>query len=402
MEQRRKSKEISKTMSRDDERPDHNPGEDDNQGDHPAFDPDKPPADPTPSGSEDGYERGVGKDHGENSWNSPKRYQPTSHPEDAPGGFNPTPGGAYGYGATGGTPRNNYPPHPGGTSGYSPYGQPYSGYGPGTGGAGDDGWGQPGTALEQADGHVDIMRAVRFGFKTLFANPVLWILGTVVVGVAFMFLSITLSMVMMAVDQDATVSGDPFAPTNIIMNLLIGIFAWVLVICVTRGALTEVDGKRAVLADFFRVINIGQTILLILITTAFGVLFATLLQFDAPNIVAFNETTGEMSVDEAVLGRMVLYMVVATLVSPLHEYWIYYVCDGRENAVGAIRHGFVDAARNYGKLLLFTVVSFFVAIVAIPLTLMLGLVVLLPAAILIAAHIYRQISGGKIPVEQRP
>lgn len=402
-------------MSRDDERPDLNPEDDDNQGDRPGPNPEKSTGD-SPSPADDGYERGAGNDRGNASGGFPKRYQPTNHPEDAPGGFNPNyraPGGnsgggfrgGYGPGPTGatGSSYSGYQPYPGagGNAGYHSYGQPYSGYGPGSDGFNGGGPDQGGVALEKADGNVNIMRAVRFGFKSVFANPAVWILGTVVVGIVFMFISVTMSFIMMAVDPDAVISGDLLAPANIIMNLVVAIFSWAVMICVMRGALLEVDGHRARLADFFRPINVGQTLFLLVIMGVVGLVFAGFLQFDTADMTRVNETTAEVTFDEAALGRLAIYIAVSTLVGPLHAYWIYYAADGRENALGAIRRGFLDSARNYFKLLAYSILAFVAAVVGTIVTLALGLVVLLPASMLIAVHLYRQISGGNIPVENR-
>lgn len=399
-------------MSRDDERPDLNPGDDDNQEGPSDFNSEKPAEEPpaSSSGSDDGDERGVGNDRGDESGGFPKRYQPTNHPEDAPGGFNPNyraPGGDYGYGSTGstGSSYSGYQPYPGTGAGsdssYQSYGQPYSGYGPGNNGYDGGGSGQGGEALEKSDGKINIMRAVRFGFKSIFANPGIWILGTVVLGVAFMFLSITLSFMMVAFDSDAVMSGDILSPANLIMNIVIAIFSWAVMICVMRGALLEVDGRRARLADFFRPINVGQTLLLLVIIGVVGLVVSGLLQSDTADLIQVDETTAAMTLDEAIMGRLMLYMVISMLVAPLHSYWVYYAADGRENAMGAIRHGFVDAARNYFKLLAYSILAGIVAIVGTIITLTLGLVVLLPASILISTHLYRQMSGGKVPVEVR-
>lgn len=396
-------------MSRDDERPDPNPGDDDNQEGHSDFNSEKPAEEPPASsaGSDDSDERGVGNDRGNENGGFPKRYQPTSHPEDAPGGFNPNyraPGGDYGYGSTGSS-YSGYQPYSGtgagSDSGYQSYGQPYSGYGPGNSGYDGGGAGQGREALEKSDGKINIMRAVRFGFKSIFANPGIWILGTVVLGVAFMFLSITLSFMMVAFDSDAVMSGDMLSPVNLIMNIVIAIFSWAVMICVMRGALLEVDGRRARLADFFRPINVGQTLLLLVIIGVVGLVVSGFLQSDTADLIQVNETTTEMTLDEAIMGRLMLYMVISMLVAPLHSYWVYYAADGRENALGAIRHGFVDAARNYFKLLAYSILAGIVAIVGTIITLTLGLVVLLPASILISTHLYRQMSGGKVPVEVR-
>ena len=407
-------------MTRDENTPGQGPESDPEFGDghnnHRASDPGSS-GEQSPSHDPDGYQRGEGHNRGDGD--TPKRYHRTSHPEDAPGGFNP------GYGAaadgTGGYPQGGYPqggyppgsrnaggpaysgyePYPGGGyQGYSPRDDAYTGYGQGTFGqyTGQD---EGGTPLESTNGQVNIMRAVRFGFKAVFANPAVWILGTVLVGLLFIILSILLGFMMFAIDPGAAMNNDPLSPANVILNLVISVIAWGIAICVIRGALIETDGRRARLPEFFRPVNVGQTVILLVIITVVGLVVSTLIQGDTSEMVTVNETTGELAVQSAVFTRLLVLFVISGLLSPLYSYWIYYTSDGRENAVGAATHGVADAARNYPKLLLYNILSAVVILIAIPLTLLLGLVIFLPVSVLISAHLYRQMSGGRVPVEYR-
>lgn len=105
-------------MTRDDNTPGQGPESDpefgDDQNNHGASDP-AGSGEQTPSHDPDGYQHGEGHNRGDGD--VPKRYHRTSHPEDAPGGFNP------GYGA--GYPQGGYP-QGGGDAG----GPAYSGYEP--------------------------------------------------------------------------------------------------------------------------------------------------------------------------------------------------------------------------------------------------------------------------------
>lgn len=370
--------ERSKKMNRDEDSPDFNP--DDREGPEPR----------------DGYERGAGSGRGEEGA-APDRYRPTNHPEDAPGGFNPG-YGTSNYGGASSSAYSGYEPYPGTTGGGYGNADAYGGYESGTFGqyAGPDDNNRP---LEPTDGRIDIMRAVRFGFKSVFANPAVWILGTVIVGLVFLVLSILLGFLMVAFDPQAVMGNDPWAPVNIIINVVISVLAWIIYIAAMRGALIETDGRRARLKDFFHPVNAGQTAILLVIFTVLGLALSLIVQSDTQSAVVVNEVTGEVAVDSGLLGRMALFVVIAGLLNPLYSYWVYYTSDGRENVVGAARNGFADAARNYPKLLLYSVLSGVVIMVFGPLTLFLGLVIFLPVSVLIAAHLYRQMSGGKVPVD---
>ncbi len=395
-------------MSRDDETPSVNPEDNADQG--AGWDVNPESSRPDRSSGDDGYQRGGGVDRGDGGV-APQRYRPTNHPEDAPGGFNPEHGAPGGTGqtdaprASGGISSSGYQPYPGSAAGdgqsyqnFQHY-QGYSAYGNSPGGYG--GTDQGGVAPETTDGKVNIMRAVRFGFRTVFSNPGIWILGTVIVGLLFMVISLLLGFLLMAFDPAGMVDADPLAPVNIILNVVITVLAWAVAIGVMRGALIETDGRRAKLSDFFHPINVGQTVILMVILTVVGLVVSTLLQLDTQEMVLINEATGEISVDESGLARISLIMVAAVLVNPLYTYWTYYTADGRENAVGAATHGFFDALRNYPKLLLYSIIAGVAIIVVGLITLLLGFIVLLPASALITAHLYRQMSGGNVPVEQR-
>lgn len=395
-------------MTRDENTPGQGPESDpefgDGQGNHSNSDSDNS-GEQTPSHDPDGYQRGEGHNRGDGD--TPKRYHRTSHPEDAPGGFNPGYGaggnGVGGYpqggGDTGGSAYSGYEPYPGGGyQGYSPRDDAYTGYGQGTFGqyTGQD---EGGTPLESTNGQVNVMRAVRFGFKAVFANPAVWILGTVLVGLLFIVLSTLLGFMMFAISPDAALNNDPLSPANIILNLVTSVIVWAIAICVIRGALIETDGRRARVPEFFRPINVGQTVILLVIITVVGLVVSTVIQGGTSELVTVNEMTGEVAVESAVFTRLLVLLVISGLLGPLYSYWIYYTSDGRENAVGAATHGVADAARNYPKLLLYSILSTVVMVIAVPLTLLLGLVIFMPASVLISAHLYRQMSGGRVPVE---
>lgn len=396
-------------MTRDDNTPGQGPESDpefgDDQNNHGASDP-AGSGEQTPSHDPDGYQHGEGHNRGDGD--VPKRYHRTSHPEDAPGGFNPGYGAGYpqggypqGGGDAGGPAYSGYEPYPGGGyQGYSARDDAYTGYGQGTFGqyTGQD---EGGTPLETTNGQVNIMRAVRFGFKAVFANPAVWILGTVLVGLLFILLSTLLGFLMFAIDPDAAMSNDPLSPANVILNLVTSVIIWAIAICVIRGALIETDGRRARIPEFFRPINVGQTALLLFIMTVVGLVVSTAIQGDAVEALSFDEGTGEFAVESAVFTRLLALLVISGLLGPLYSYWIYYTSDGRETAVGAVTHGVADAARNYPKLLLYSILSTVVIMIAVPLTLLLGLVIFMPVSVLISAHLYRQMSGGRVPVEHR-
>lgn len=342
----------------------------------------------------DGYARGAGQDRGTQNW---PRYQPTEHPEDGPGGFQP--GTGYGvprYPGSGGTTGPQGAGYPG--AGASPY-SGYSGsQGPGPY-VGDPGGGA-GLPTEQSSGRVDIMRAVRFGFRGVFANPLVWILGTFVLGLIYILLSSLAGALAYAIDPNGTMSGDALSIGNIFSNVVILAVTIIITIGVMRGSLITVDGKRAALRDFLHPVNVGQTVLLMIILSAVGMVIGVIFQNLALSAVVADPTSTMVEVNNSALVWFLLLLLVAMLLNPLYGYWIWYTADGRESAGSAIGVGFRDAARNYPKLLAYSVLGGIVMSVTIVVTFGLALVVLLPVSLLISAHLYRQMSGGVVPAEQ--
>ncbi|BAU96259.1 hypothetical protein N24_1997 [Corynebacterium suranareeae] len=312
---------------------------------------------------------------------APTPYGPTSHPEDAPGGF-------QGY-------NNGYNSGQGSGQGYGepyPYQNSYQGYG-----ASQQ---QGGGLLEPGSGKVDLMRAIRFGFKATFANPVVWILGTVVLGLAVVILSGIGGYLAYSLDPTAASATSGISTGEIIINVISAVVGFAISICVMRGALLTVDGNKVRYADFFRPINVGQTVILMIVLGVIGGIVGIAVTMLTGEMVVVDETVSAVEVNNGALGMFFILFFLLFLINPLYSYWIYYTADGHHTAGSAARTGFKDALRNYPMLLLYSFVSGIVTAIIGVITLGLALVILVPALMLATVHIYRQMSGGNIPVEQ--
>lgn len=317
-------------------------------------------------------------------------YGPTNHPEDAPGGFQ------------GSTPNNHsngggYSANAGQPYGQNPYPQqyPYQGYGANSPAQGT------GIPVEAGTGKVDIMRAVRFGFRTTFSNPLVWIVGTVVLGLAYVLLSGLGGMLAYALDPAGATSGSGFTPASMLINLISIVLMLVVTLCVIRGALVSLDGQKTRYADFFHPQNVGQSVILLIILGVFSSLLGMITSTVMLELIQIDEASGSVAVDPSTLGLVFLCFLVLFLIGPLYAYWVYYTSDGHHTALSAVRTGFKDALRNYPRLLLFSVISGVLMVLIGIVTLFLAFIILVPAMMLANAHIYRQMSGGNIPVEQR-
>ncbi|ALC06114.1 hypothetical protein CDES_08610 [Corynebacterium deserti GIMN1.010] len=342
--------------------------------------------DQTNNGGDGSTNNAGNQNAGNQNWGDPNSlYGPTSHPEDAPGGFQANAANGQSWQSW---QSSQYPqqPYPGSNAyqGYQGFQQGYSDALP----------------LEAGTGRVDLMRAVRFGFRTTFSNPVVWILGTVMLGIAVVFFSGLSGYLSYILDPEAATSGQ-VSVTSVVINVLAGIVMLAVSICVIRGTLTAVDGHKTRYSDFFHPQNVGQTAILMVILAIVGSIVGTIASTLTLDMFIIDETLEAVDVNSSVLGIMAVYLLVLFLISPLYSYWVYYTSDGHHSAASAVKTGFRDALRNYPVLLLFTLVGGVVVSFVGFVTLFFGFVILLPAFSLASAHIYRQMSGGNIPVEQR-
>lgn len=324
----------------------------------------QPPNNGTPpegEGEDNEPQSGQGFDPtGDQSDGDHRPYRPTSHPEDNPGGF------------TGGMPG---------------YGPGYPGYGPGYGGAPG---GSPHDGLINSGEHgtqpgkVDIMMAVRFGFKAVFSNALIWLLGTVVLFIALLALTFIFGV-------------DETGQTSLATDLVIGALSLVVSVLIYTGVLRQVDKRKIRLKDFVENINFLPTLGILLLTGLIAGLIATLL---ITALIGGTATTAQPTVEEVltVLGGTLGVMLLMVLLTPLYSYMPWYAADRREGFVGAIVQGFRDGKRNYFRLLAYHVIAGFLVVLAIIVTFGLAAVVLPAVSVVISGHIYRQISSGQFPL----
>lgn len=302
-------------------------------------------------------------------------YPATPHPEDQPQGF-------PGQGSTG----SQYPGYNDYGAGYGQQGQPgFNDYAQGYQGQG----GQPAAGqLVRGDGRVDIMMAVRFGFKSVFSNALLWILGTVIFFFAVLALSIIIGLVTTDPQNvsEVTVAAD-------IANFLVSLVSLAFSVVLYTGALKQVDKPKIGLRDFREGLNFWPTFGVLAVI---GVVAAVISGILAAVMVGPILLTGDAPTETAImgmLGGLLLMFLVVLLVTPLYTYMPWYAADRREGFLGSIKHGFRDGARNYLKLLAYHVVAGLLMMIAVVITLGLAFIILAPAGLIISAHIYRQIAG---------
>lgn len=335
------------------------------------------PFDPPEDRDQHPENRGDSGGDGFPSYPSYPSYPSTPHPEDAPG-FS---------GSTG------YTGHPG-----------YVGYGAADWGGG----GQQGGVRAQGTGRVDLMPAVRWAFSVTLRNWKIWMLGALVLVGLSIVGSLAGEMLFGTPAEQLPTEFNPgfesgFSGGALIYQLLLGLVSIVVMIHVYHGALRQVDKQEISLGDFTGGVNLGPALGLYLVIQF--VTIVALTPVFVPLIIGGAFAADELSTEDDIFGFLGVVMIMALvaglvtlLVAPLTQLMIWYVVDRRTTFGGAVREGFRAGLRNYGRLLLFNLVSGILMFLGALFTFGLALVILAPAFLLAQAMIYRQAAGGALPV----
>lgn len=240
----------------------------------------------------------------------------------------------------------------------------------------------------KGNGKLEIIEALTWGVKAVFANAKLWIpLGVVytVLTLLGQFLPGVGSMISMI----GMLAFVPWMVGVVLQQTLVKQLTY-------SDAKAPAYGKTLGVAALLGVVaGIVSTILLMVL--AFGALTsidpATLP--DNPDNVAPDEM---WNLVRPILGALAVTGVIGLLVMPFFTFQAWYAADNNGSFGNAISGGFRAGASNYLKILGFVVLSGLVNLVGAALFFV-GLVVTVPGTMLAAAHAYRQISGGPVPKE---
>lgn len=270
----------------------------------------------------------------------------------------------------------NYPSYPG---------TPYGTYDPGYDESAD-------RDRVHGDGSLNVMKAVKWGFAATFKGWIVWILGSL----AFLIIAFAGGVGLQMITGD---------PDNTYGNFAECVFGVVISTFAINAALRHIDNGRITWSTIGQRLRFwptfGASALVSIIT---GLIYGAFLLVVTMGLVStsanFDENT---SLQQMTMFFFQLFGVLAVVM--LGQFLIYpllvfapYSADDRDgswwsNVVAGMRVG----SQHYGKLLLFIVLYAVIGVVLCLVTLFLGVIVFLPATILIEAHIYRQISGGVLP-----
>lgn len=263
--------------------------------------------------------------------------------------------GGDGSGGYPDNPYNSDPDRQGYGRGYgqSGYGQGYGeqGYGQQPYG-GDHGYGpaypQGSAGGAVATGRIGATDAIGAGWQLFKANPLPWVLMTLITFVVSGVLS-----------QLSTMDSGFLA---FVFNLLLIAAGFVLQAFTLRGALLEVDGHKPSLGDFFQLHNFGWFVIasiLVSIATMIGL----------------------------------IALIIGAFVVGFFLYWtLYFVIDRNMTAIDAIKSSFNAIKSDAGNLFVLALLNVIIIIVGF-LLLFVGLLVAIPVTMLASVVAYRAITG---------
>ncbi|MEZ2121435.1 hypothetical protein [Corynebacterium sp. CCM 9203] len=282
--------------------------------------------------------------------------------------------------------RDDYPNYPGGNYHPENDSNPYNGannYGDGSaeGYAGAAPYNN-GRRMVQGDGKVRVMESVGYGFRTVFASPLAWIVTTLVVGILSVVIfgaGFAAMFSQMSADgafnpeTGATPDTDSYNFNPIILILFTLIMIVVQVMFAT-AALKAADGKKITFTDFFGGPNFVKALVFVLIVD----IITSAVPYLLPGVL------------------QIFVNIALIFVGPLYMLMYLFVLDRGASFGDAARQGFQAGTRNYLPLLGFSILWGLILIVsAIPLGL--GMLITGPAYITALAYVYRQASGGVYP-----
>lgn len=240
----------------------------------------------------------------------------------------------------------------------------------------------------KGNGKLEVMEALSWGGKALFANAKLWI----PLGVAYTLLAVL----------GQFLPGPGAAISSIGMLLLA---PWMVGVALQQTLVKQFTYNEAKAPAYGK--TLGVTALLGVLAFIVSMILLMVLAFGALTTIdpttlpdnPENLTPEEMwNLLRPILGALAVMGVIGLLVMPFFMFQAWYAADNNGSFGNAISAGFKAGASNYLKILGFVVLAGLINIVGAALFFV-GLIVTLPGTMLAAAHAYRQISGGPVPKE---
>lgn len=300
---------------------------------------------------------------------------------------------------TKGDPVADFPSYPSRRGGH-PENEPYS-YPP----TSRDGTYDPGYAYgyfqpnkKRGTGLINVMDAVGWGFKATFRGAGVWILGCF----GLFFLAAAVGTVPNSGNSESSAT---------YADLIFQVFLWATMVLGVNASLRHIDhdainwncvGEKMRFGPLFGtvvLIGLALSALQAIIVMVFGASAAIEMVNSG---VLYGEDADPQQILKA-LGRLagVLFIggVLEWLLLPLYIFIPWAVGDSEDKWTSQIAAGYRAGLANYGKILLWSLLFSICAALVTLVTVGLALLIIAPATVLMVAHMYRQATGGVLPVD---
>ena len=240
----------------------------------------------------------------------------------------------------------------------------------------------------KGNGKLEIMEALTWGGKALFANAKLWI----PLGVVYTALAVLGQLL-------------PGAGSMISAIGMLLLAPWMIGVALQETLVRQFTYNEAKAPAYGK--TLGVTALLGVVAMIVSMILLMVLAFGALSTIdpstlpdnAEDVTPEQMwNLVRPILGALAVTGVIGLLVMPFFTFQAWYAADNNGSFGNAISAGFKAGASNYLKILGFVVLAGLINLVGAALFFV-GLIVTMPGTMLAAAHAYRQISGGPVPKE---
>lgn len=240
----------------------------------------------------------------------------------------------------------------------------------------------------KGNGKLEIMEALSWGGKALFANAKLWIpLGVVYTALAVL-------------GQFLPGAGSMISAIGMLL-----LAPWMIGVALQETLVRQFTYNEAKAPAYGK--TLGVTALLGVVAMIVSMILLMVLAFGALSTIdpstlpdnAEDVTPEQMwNLVRPILGALAVTGVIGLLVLPFFTFQAWYAADNNGSFGNAISVGFKAGASNYLKILGFVVLAGLINLVGAALFFV-GLIVTLPGTMLAVAHAYRQVSGGPVPKE---
>ena len=267
--------------------------------------------------------------------------------------------------------------------------------------------------MTRGTGKTHIFKAIEWGFKHTFAQPV-WLAFAFVTGF-YVVILLVITSVISAFLTDNRLSHDPNIADNTMLTYLSYPSFWLdsimMPLCVAiltplyiSAALKSANGQRLEFSDFFRPRRALWTFAPVFvaylpskcISNLSTIAYSAQVNYGEATITTPQDTLKIFDGELVFMAVLAVVMAAFTFTSPFFILIPYAWQDTDCSFFEGITQGFALGTRNYLPLLGFSILcGSLVATAMIPLGL--GMIIVFPAQILATAFLYRQVTGGIHP-----